>query len=238
MRKACAQLATICQRLGDERAADTFTQKARVPREDYSWLDPYADEFRALAVGKRSRFQRADMLEQQGRFREAVGVLSQIAWDTGDRRSLIALGISLSKAGDQPGAEKALRMGLEEAAASDSASYMVRGCYVLSMVLYQKGEHLRQSGVPEAKDVFAEASSWARKALIYKPDHALAHLYLGLSLKQLGQRHEALDAFRQAVACALGWRTHTCILVKHWRTRDFGRKHPASCSRRRVCANR
>src|SRR5262249_38708898 len=41
----------------------------------------------------------------------------------------------------------------------------------------------------------------ARQALALKPDYGFAHMTLGLSLKRLGQRAEAVDALRQAVRC-------------------------------------
>jgi tetratricopeptide (TPR) repeat protein len=203
-RKACSQLAAICQRLGDQQAAETFDLKAKAPGEDHSWPDPFADEFHALAVSKRSRFARAETLQEQGRFQEAVRVLSEIAWDSEDRRALIALGIAFARMRDRRGAEKALRMGLAQAAPDDPDSYMVNGCYFLSFVLFKKGEELRARGDPQVNEVFEEAVAWARKALAYKPDYAFANVYLGLSLKQLGQRREALAAFRHAVACAPG----------------------------------
>ena len=41
----------------------------------------------------------------------------------------------------------------------------------------------------------------ARKALAITPDSGYAYMTLGLSLKSLGERAEALTALRQAVSC-------------------------------------
>ncbi|HTU22092.1 MAG TPA: tetratricopeptide repeat protein [Gemmataceae bacterium] len=71
--------------------------------------------------------------------------------------------------------------------------------------MFHNAEELQQQDQrSQAEQGFREAASWASKALALKPDHAFAHIYLGLSLKQLGQRAAALDALRRAVDCAPG----------------------------------
>jgi len=49
--------------------------------------------------------------------------------------------------------------------------------------------------------LFREAEASARQALALKPDYGFALMALGLSLKHLGRRTEALVALRQAVRC-------------------------------------
>jgi tetratricopeptide (TPR) repeat protein len=52
-----------------------------------------------------------------------------------------------------------------------------------------------------AEKLYQEAAQRAREALAIKPDYGFAQMTLGLSLKGLGQRDDALAALRQAVLC-------------------------------------
>src|SRR5262249_53567443 len=62
---------------------------------------------------------------------------------------------------------------------------------------------LAKTADPEkGKALLEEAVEAARKALAIRSDSGLAHMALGLSLKSLGRRSEALAAFRQAVHCS------------------------------------
>src|SRR5262249_3598525 len=65
--RACAQLAAVCQRLGDEASAGEFSRRAGALPRDAHWVDPFLAECLQLAVGKQSRFRSAEQLEAQGR---------------------------------------------------------------------------------------------------------------------------------------------------------------------------
>ena len=60
----------------------------------------------------------------------------------------------------------------------------------------------RDSREESARTMFEDAVIEARKALAVKPDYGYALMSLGLSLKHLGRRAEALAALRQAVECS------------------------------------
>ena len=74
--------------------------------------------------------------------------------------------------------------------------------FYLAMALFTEGERLQKAGDGRsAADKFQAAADAARRAVELKPDHALANAYLGLALKQLGRRSEALESLRAALRC-------------------------------------
>jgi Flp pilus assembly protein TadD len=197
--KARVQLAAVCSRLGDMASADEFhTQADRLP-PDRDWGDPLVTEYLHYAVKKRTRYKLAEQLEAHGRFRESAAVLRPLAADyPEDYLPQLTLGKMLAQSGDFGGAEKALRKALH------LAPDKVQSHYYLSLLLFKKGEEVARGGDSDrarAEELFREAASLARDALAIKPDYGYAHMALGLSLKRLGQREQALAALRQAVRC-------------------------------------
>src|SRR5260370_23626968 len=76
--------------------------------------------------------------------------------------------------------------------------------YLLSLVFLKQGEALRQGSEAnrlKAPALFERSAASARRVLTLKPDYGFAHYALGLALKNLGRRTEALAALRQAVHC-------------------------------------
>ncbi len=72
--------------------------------------------------------------------------------------------------------------------------------YYLSMALYAEGMQLRGTGDGSAAaEKFRQAADAARQAVEIKPDDAQAQALLGVALKQLGRRSEAIEAFRAAL---------------------------------------
>jgi tetratricopeptide (TPR) repeat protein len=62
--------------------------------------------------------------------------------------------------------------------------------------------HEKKGGLPEvALAKYRESAEHARRALELKPDHGLAHAYLGRALLLLGSREEGMKELRAAVAC-------------------------------------
>jgi tetratricopeptide (TPR) repeat protein len=194
--RAYTQLATAYQRQGDATAAADCARRARQAPPDLPVRDLYIDEMDSLKVGRTARNQQVERLEAQGRLPEAAGLLRQAADAYHDERSYVRLGVALTKLGDFAEAERALR------AASAAAPRSSDACYYLSVALYKEGESLQRAGDGDSSSArFLAAADAARRATQLKPDHALAHLYLGYSLKRLGRRAEAIDSFRTALRC-------------------------------------
>jgi tetratricopeptide (TPR) repeat protein len=197
-KKALARLAAVYLRSGDEKAADEFNHLADQAPPDQLWFDPYIAEYLALEAGHQGEMKKVESLEANGRLAEASGVLSRLAQDYPDDRSLVSLGISLAKAGQFERAEQALRKSIK------LEPEKVQGHYYLSLVLYSRAERLwNESGgqSEQARNLFRQAAESSLRAIQLKPDHAFAHAYHGLALKHLGKQAEALASLRQAVTC-------------------------------------
>jgi tetratricopeptide (TPR) repeat protein len=193
-RKAFSQLAAVHQRLGDARTAEEYSRRAAAAPADRPWEDPFLREARRPAQVGTGRFRVAEALEAAGRHAEAVAVFREMIRESPDYRASIGLGKNLILLGDYPGAEEALR------AAVAMAPERAQAYYFLSKLFYLRAEKQRPQA--PAEDLFRTAENFAREAIARKPDHALAHLSLGLSLKNLGRRTEAIRALREAVQCS------------------------------------
>jgi tetratricopeptide (TPR) repeat protein len=76
--------------------------------------------------------------------------------------------------------------------------------YLLSLVYFRQGEALWQTeGADKRKALahFEKAAASAREVLAAKPGYGFAHMSLGLALKFLGRRKEAIQELRQAAHC-------------------------------------
>jgi Flp pilus assembly protein TadD len=197
--KARVQLAAVCSRLGEAASADEFHMQAGRLPPDRDWFDPFITEYLHFAKKKRKRYKLAEQFESAGRFRDSANVLRPLAADfPDDYLPQMTLGKVLGQTGDFRGAEEALRRALQ------LAPDKVQTHYYLSFLLLNKGEEAIREGDSSrarAEELFREAASLARQALAIKPDYGYAHMVLGLSLKHLGERAEALAALRQAVSC-------------------------------------
>jgi tetratricopeptide (TPR) repeat protein len=196
--KACAQLAEVHQRLGDATAAAEYGQRAASLPHDAHWIDPYVREYLQMAVGKPSRFRTVERLEGQGNLPEAVAELQEILVDGPDYRAYVGLGKDLAQMGNATGAEQAFRAAMKLTPENAQAYYQ------LSKLLWAQAEQRwkKESERPQALEQFRSAADLARQALARKSDHALAHMYLGLSLKYLGQHEDAMASFRTASRCS------------------------------------
>ena len=95
-------------------------------------------------------------------------------------------------------AERALRLSL------DIAPDKMQTHYYLANVLFMGAEQLEKKGSVERVKIeafYREAVSQSREALKIKPDYGVAHMTLGLALKRLGLRTEALVHLERAVLC-------------------------------------
>jgi tetratricopeptide (TPR) repeat protein len=199
-RRARVQLAIICQRLGDAAGAEAFRAEVQRLPPDAEWVDPYVNDYLALAVKERNRYRLAENLEAAGRFAEAASVLAPLAAARpNDDLAHMTLGKVLAQMGRLREAEESLRRAVR------LAPDKVQTHYYLGLVLLQEGEQLRREGEgakTRAAELLQEAVSSERRALAIKPDYGFAHMALGLAFKQLGQRAEAVEALGQAVRCS------------------------------------
>jgi Flp pilus assembly protein TadD len=198
-KKVRAQLAAVCQRLGDRPNADRYAaEAARLPK-DFGWLDPFAAEHMQLARRKRFQYRAVEQLEAAGRLAQAAEIVSNLLrrYPDEDLPHLL-MGRLLAQAGQLDLAEQHVRSALQ------LAPHKFQGHYVLGLVLFKRGEALEQRGgrvSPQARALFEESVRACRKALAGRPDYGFAHMALGVSLMHLGRKAEAIAAFREAVHC-------------------------------------
>ncbi|HVS40234.1 MAG TPA: tetratricopeptide repeat protein, partial [Gemmataceae bacterium] len=192
---ALTQLAAAYQRKGDLKAAADYAQQAQQPPADAPWRDPYFEEMERLAVGKATRFQQLDRLAASDRWDEAATQYQRMAAeDPNDPQAYLKLGVLLTKHGRLAEGEQALRK------AATLAPQDVDPTYYLAVALYMEGEQAQKAGdASSAADKFRAAADAAQRAVDVKADHAQAYAFLGLALKQLGRRAEAIAALRAAV---------------------------------------
>jgi tetratricopeptide (TPR) repeat protein len=137
-----------------------------------------ASRSRGLASAKLLR-QLGLSLAEVGRFEDSVAMLSPLA-ESGDPRSLHDLASARSEAGDQAGAERALRRILEQDPLDPEAHQ------TLALVLLRGGDP--QSAVAEAQ-----------RATELDDQLSLAWSFLGAASHALGDKRRALDAWERAV---------------------------------------
>jgi tetratricopeptide (TPR) repeat protein len=194
-KKATGELAKVLRRLGQDSAADAAERQARGLPTDLPWPDRYASEFGALGVSTESRLHRVKLLEMDGRFPEAVEVLRQTVRDVPSYRAYVALGLAQVKVKDNAGAEAALREAMRLGPDKFEAPHLLAVMRIDQARLIEADPNAR----PQARELYRQAAELDRQALAVKPDDALGQMFLGLALKGLGQRQEALAAFRAAV---------------------------------------
>jgi Flp pilus assembly protein TadD len=195
-KRACAQLAVVCGRLGDPAAAQEFARRAAALPPDAHWTDPWVRECLRQAPGKPGRFRYIEGLEANGRYADAVQELRRLQQEGPDYRVLVGLGKDLAQTGDFTGAQQALRDALH------LSSESVQAHYYLAKILWARAEKKWEAGDREgARALYQAAAEEAGRALKSKPDHAEAHMILGLCQERLGRRANALASLRTAVAC-------------------------------------
>ncbi|MCI0457723.1 MAG: tetratricopeptide repeat protein [Gemmataceae bacterium] len=196
-KKAAAQLATVCDRLGDRDWSKKYADlAARFPR-DVEWNDPLQAEHSYLARRKRDRLRTAERLEAEGRLPEAADTLMSLVNDyPDDYLPHLALGKVLPRLGEFRLAEQHLEK------ARELAPDKIHVHYLLSLVFLQQGEALklaRGGDGQKAQALFEKTIKAAREVLAVNPNYGWAYMPLGLALKHLGKTSEAVTALRQAV---------------------------------------
>jgi len=195
--KACVQLAFVSQCLGDSAQAEQYRRQAGRLPPDQEWSDPFVMEYLTWAVTKRDRYRFAEALEAAGHLQEAAAVVRPMLKEfPDDYRAPWLLGKILGQLGQSTEAEQALRSALR------LAPEKVQVHYYLGLVLFTQAMEAAQNGERAyAENLYQEAVQCARQALARKRDYGLAYMVLGLSLKALGRRADALAALEQAVRC-------------------------------------
>ncbi len=193
-RRACIQLAAVCRRMGRTKESDNYSRKADTLPPDSDWPDPFLSD--VLAVGRQARFQQVHHLELSGNYRAAAEQLAALIKQRPEYRAYIALGEDLGKLGDLDGAELALRSAIM------LAPEKFKAYHELSRLLWIQADRIARTKPERARVQFEESAACARQALARRPDYAMSHVLLGMSLRRLDKRSEALDAFRRAVECA------------------------------------
>jgi tetratricopeptide (TPR) repeat protein len=197
-KKACVQLATVCEQLQDKEAADKYAKLAAHAPKDFDWRDPYVAQHLNLAVRARDRYRAVENLEAQGQLGNAASILEiMISEYKDDYRPHLMMGRIQGQMGQFQSAEIHLLK------ARLMAPDKIQVHYILSLVLFRKAEAMlaKEGDSPKVKALFEESAKSARAALAIRPDYGYAHMSLGLALKRLGQRADALAAFREAVHC-------------------------------------
>ena len=198
-KRARIQLAAICRHLGEVVKADEYEQQAARLPDDVEPPDPYPMESYPWGVNLKARRHYVNMLMAMGRFSEAVPFLKQTIEDFPDEEAPHRiLGTILTDAGDLKGAEASFRRAI--AIAPEKAQLR----YELACAFYWFGEQIGKKDIKDrsnAEALFRQACQLAREAIERKPNYGEAHMRLGLSLKELGQRTDAMSELEQATRC-------------------------------------
>jgi tetratricopeptide (TPR) repeat protein len=192
-KKSRVQMAIVCRRLGDAKSANEFHEQARSMPVDLDWADSFIAEYQLWAVKKKTRYRLAEFHEAAGRSDEAIAAIKPLLEQyPDDYLPFLSMGRMLGQKGDHQAAEPFLRKAVR------LAPDKVQPYYYLSLVLFTKAES-KKDDVELSRPLYEEAAGLARKAIERQGDYGFAYMSLGVSLKRLGQRREAIDALRQAV---------------------------------------
>jgi Flp pilus assembly protein TadD len=198
-RKACSRLAALAQRAGDTAEAARYGRRAEATPADQAWPDPYLLEWQGPSAGKARVFRTATDLENAKRYREAAALLTELVARAPDARGYVGLGRNLTRAGDLPGAEDALRTALRLRPDNAQAHYQ------LAEIHWARAEEARRRGDRDvARPQYTAAADAARAATKANPHDGAAQHLLGMALAQLGRPAEALAALREAVRLSPG----------------------------------
>ena len=189
-KRACAQLAAAYRRRGNPALADEWDRRAHQLRKDAEWPDPFLREGEQLIVGKQMRMLRAENLMRDGQLDDAAGQFRKLIADyPDDTRARVKLAMVLNDGGKLQDAEQVLR----ELLRIDPDK--VQGHFLLSAVQFQQAEK------SQAKEQFRAAAAEARRTIALAPNHGFAYVYLGLSLRHLGELDKAIAALQDATRC-------------------------------------
>ncbi len=180
-RTACAALADVYQRLGDEESARDMRHRLPDLPPDAPWPDPWREEVEAMRRGLSARLQRADQMLARGQVNEALDLMAEVAREHPE-----------SDEPHQAMASAYLSLNQLDAAESE----------------LRKAIHLRPQGIDNhlllgevrrRKHDEPGAEACYRRAIGLKPDHAQAHYSLGQCRLRQHDPAGAADEFQLAL---------------------------------------
>jgi len=194
-KQARVQLARLAWQRGDQVAARRFERQAATIPDDPAWPDPLLDRTAQMAVGRRGRDRRIDIMERNGDYHDAVqAYLLELE---GERTPKLLLGAAANyiRLRDYNKALPLAREATERDAKSPQAHY------TLCLAYFNPAERAIDAdpASEQAKAWFREATEHAKRTTELKPDHARAYLHWGLSLKFLGDPKGAIEPFRKGL---------------------------------------
>jgi cytochrome c-type biogenesis protein CcmH/NrfG len=169
-------------RLGEARLARDEQRRAQELPEDQPWPDPYLAEYQRLQRGLRYRFMTVDYLLQNGRVQDAIGMLQQtLEKHPTSLEGWSRLAEVWARSGRLDRAEACQRNVVDLAPDWPEAWFRL-GCVQIMANPRKAAESFRQ-------------------ATRLKPDHAQAHLNLGVCLQGQGDLAGATAEVRAALNC-------------------------------------
>jgi tetratricopeptide (TPR) repeat protein len=194
---ATGQLAALARSRGDRAAVAAYEKEYAALPNDPPWPDPILDLLVGLQVGRRARERQAAELEKENRYAEAAELWLRELEQRRTSRACIGAGINLARLREYDRALPLLRDGVRLAPDNAHAHYS------LALALFTRAEKEWQHAPfsASAKEGFRETIPHARRATELKPDHAMAYLFWGLSLKYLGDPAAAIAPLRLGTAC-------------------------------------
>jgi len=191
-KQAAAQLAALGRARGDATAARQYEAEANALEADPPWPDPYLDRVVTLQVGRRGLERRVALLEREGRYDAAAQAYLAQARFQRTSQALTGAGVNLARLGEFDRAASLLREAVQIDPADSNAHY------TLALVLFTRAERLwaAEPASAEAAALFRQVVAKARRATELKPDHALAYMFWGLALKNLGEPAAAIPPLR------------------------------------------
>jgi tetratricopeptide (TPR) repeat protein len=194
--KVAAQLAALARARGDGQSAAHYERLAAEVAPAPPWADPFVGEVADLQLGPAGARARAERLGGAGRHTEAAEVLLKLARAHPSGRAFTEAGFEYTRAGD---IDRAMPL-LEEAVRLEPDNAQARYNLALTIFVRVEKENLTAPGSDAVRNGFAEVVRHASRAAELKPDHAMAYLFWGLSLKHLGRVRDAIEPLRKGVA--------------------------------------
>lgn len=192
-RKATTTLAAASRLLGDHAAADEYEQLAAKLPEDAAPPDPFTEAAAVLKADAKGGFEEVAALEKEGRIREAVPILMNLAQDPANVRAAVLLGQYLSLLGQHADAEPYLR------AACARDPQHVQAALLLGTVLFDLAQAEPDSD--RKTRLLRESAEAGARAAKLSPNLGMAHFSRGMALRGLGELPAAVPEFRVAVEC-------------------------------------
>ena len=193
-RRAHRQLANLAD--APARAAAYLADAEKFP-PDEPWRDPFTSALGARRVPTSSPMETYLGLHQQGQADEALEYLKRVAADSTDPQIAFTLGSALAMKGDFATAAEAFRSAIRLDPNHAQALMM------LGTALYTRGSEIEKEpkGAERAAELYREAVEFCGRAVKRLASLGQAHAVRGRALRKLKRDREAIECFREAIAC-------------------------------------